>query len=50
MRPAHDHRDVDAGFVWGVRMRWVPMEMGYIPVITAERAGAQTPAVENANG
>jgi len=31
-------------------MWWVPIEMGYIPVMTAERAGAQTPAVENALG
>jgi hypothetical protein len=31
-------------------MWWVPIEIGYIPVMTADRAGAQTPAVEKASG
>jgi hypothetical protein len=37
-----------ARLVWVVRMWWVPIEIGYMPVITADRAGAQTPAVEKA--
>ena len=35
-----------AGWTWVVRMWWVPMEMAYIPVMIADRAGAHTPAVE----
>ena len=38
------------GLVCWVRMWCVPIEIGYMPVITAERAGAHTPAVEKAFG
>ena len=35
-----------SGCTWVVRMWCVPMEVAYIPVMIAERAGAQTPDVE----
>ena len=31
-----------------LRMWWVPMVVGYMPVMMADRLGAQTPEIENA--